>query len=166
MKKNFHTSILEYKSQSDISTGSFAAWFVWYKEPKFFPHISQLICQHTKSQCVDDALLPTLYFFITWNAYWGEAILGWPWLLSGLSEKDCGEPILGILASASGSSCNREKGQFSSSSVSGWDGVVGIATGDMLDILEIKSWWQQDESQKRKILLSLDQRAAHLHDAR
>jgi hypothetical protein len=57
-----------------------------------------------------------------------------------------------------------EKNNFSSTSLSGRDGVVGIANCDKLDILEIKSWWGQDESQNRKILLSLDQFAAHLQD--
>lgn len=52
---------------------------------------------------------PTLYFFMTWKACCGAAVPGWPWLLSRLSENDCGESILGILASANGSSCNRNK---------------------------------------------------------
>jgi len=59
-----------------------------------------------------------------------------------------------------------KKNHFSPNSLSDRDGVVGIANCDKLDILEIKSWWGQDESQNRKILLSLDQRAAHLQDTR
>jgi len=59
-----------------------------------------------------------------------------------------------------------EKNHFSPSSLSGWDGVVGIANCDKLDILEIKSWWRKDELQNRKILLSLDQCATHLQDTR
>jgi hypothetical protein len=52
-----------------------------------------------------------------------------------------------------------EKNHFSLNSLSGRE----IATKcDKLDILEIKSWWRQDESQNRKILLSLDQSAGHL----
>jgi hypothetical protein len=47
-----------------------------------------------------------------------------------------------------------EKNYFSSSSLSGRDGIVGIANCDKLDILEIKSWWGQGESQNRKILYS------------
>ena len=44
----------------------------------------------------------TLYFLMTWKACCGAAVPGWDWLPSKLS--DCGEPILGIFASTSGSS--------------------------------------------------------------
>jgi hypothetical protein len=57
-----------------------------------------------------------------------------------------------------------EKKHISSNSLSGRDGVVGIANCNKLDILEIKSWWGQDGYKNRKILLSLEQCAAHLQD--